>query len=1282
MSPALRGMLAGLLMVAAGWLSLGITFTSDVASLVPASGASAEALTRVRQLGLTEQLLVELNGTHTSAAELRREAAELAARLEATEAFATVRHGVSAGEGIALHRAALSVAPALVPAEQIADRVTEEGIRNTLSGWMTQLSGPASSMTLQRMLADPLDLASLATAQLRRGTSPFAVEVQDGQFVDASGTRALVFAEALPGAEVHAAVQSSLAATEVPAQWFGGPRIARATEQAIKADSRLAAGLGLFLLLGVVALGFGSALPVVGALFPLSLAAACAAAGVAMVSPVHGITLGLAGATMGLAVDYWLHLYVRASSLPLQATFTERYGSATQALAELAPALGLGWLTTAGAFVVLGTSRFPIVADLGAMGAAAMTGAVLGTALLGPVAFALLGGRPAAVRVPAASSRVTWGLVFISFALAVLGVGVRVDGDPRALAPPPAEITHLQTELAERYGGVGSGVLVFVPDTPELSALDGAQAVWSVLADLDDVAITAPTAALPGPAAVAARRRALGDLDQLAARVARIADEVGLDGETLAAATLGSLETAAPTVDTWTGTPLSRLMARHLNPETGEVMLHVVVQHPELTDIVRSLVDRAAPGATVVMPSLIAAEGVQDVASELARLGGLAGLLVFAVVLIRHRDPRRIAAALLPCASAVAWALGCFAAFDIPIDAVSLAGLILTVGLAIDYGVFICETSDEHAQDATGRAIALSSLTSIAAFGALLVTSSPALQHLGGVLVTGLLGAAATALWVSRPLAAGGLALGPGSARWVGRLVFSGLILANIQALLAMRFFVSPPLPAPQRAAGPAPLRDQEGVRVMVLRGSPYEMGRQHGLATVELREQLERSSRRSFAEAVPWSLARYGILQGVMTAAAGLEAHVQPHHLEELQGLVDSSPDPYAWSFPIYTRKLYYHAIHDIGQTLVDSPLVACTGFIATGAATEGGHTLLARNFDFEGGEAFDRDKVVIVRDPQEGLANVSVIFSGMVGAVSGMNEAGIAVAIQAAGSDAQIRLGTPMTLVVAEILERASSLDEVAAVLAERRGMVTDLVIAVDGTTGETAVFEVNPERVARLETGDRTAVANHFRTGEFATDEENQRRMRDQTTKRRGDRMEELLEEHHGELDIPTGIAMLRDRRGVGDTSLPRGHRWAIDADIASHGVVFDATTREFAVSSYPHLAGDWLHYRLGDLLEGELAPTLAAPTNDLPATVRSMRARKLMREAGHMSAADAHPLLLRANALMPNHPEVLAKLGAAEAALGRASARATLGAALEAQPESGADAATIKALMESQ
>jgi hypothetical protein len=66
------------------------------------------------------------------------------------------------------------------------------------------------------------------------------------------------------------------------------------------------------------------------------------------------------------------------------------------------------------------------------------------------------------------------------------------------------------------------------------------------------------------------------------------------------------------------------------------------------------------------------------------------------------------------------------------------------------------------------------------------------------------------------------------------------------------------------------------------------------------------------------------------------------------------------------------------------------------------------------------------------------------------------------------------------------------------------------------------------------------------------------------------------------VPGAVRLLRDRKAVGGRSLALGDRKAIDALIATHGVVVDARDKVLWVSEAPHLLGRFVRFDVGRLL----------------------------------------------------------------------------------------------------
>src|SRR5262249_3989686 len=132
----------------------------------------------------------------------------------------------------------------------------------------------------------------------------------------------------------------------------------------------------------------------------------------------------------------------------------------------------------------------------------------------------------------------------------------------------------------------------------------------------------------------------------------------------------------------------------------------------------------------------------------------------------------------------------------------------------------------------------------------------------------------------------------------------------------------------------------------------------------------------------------------------------------------------------------------------------------------------------------------LVTVYRPKGKLAFASVGFPGLVGVLSGMNEAGLALAVLEvtdvkSGETSFDAKGIPYALCLRRVLEMARTIDEAVTVLKAMR-RTTCINVAVADRDG-VAVLEITPGKIVRrrAERG-ILAATNHFCSDELAADE----------------------------------------------------------------------------------------------------------------------------------------------------------------------------------------------------
>ncbi len=393
---------------------------------------------------------------------------------------------------------------------------------------------------------------------------------------------------------------------------------------------------------------------------------------------------------------------------------------------------------------------------------------------------------------------------------------------------------------------------------------------------------------------------------------------------------------------------------------------------------------------------------------------------------------------------------------------------------------------------------------------------------------------------------------------------------------------------------GPNWLSRERGIWEYHLEGEPAQMGYAHTRLGSRILDETDDYMFAEFHKWVPSRLARFFISLGVRLKFRHLPDHIPLDRQREIAGEARGFIDRHADFLPTYHRLIFYHSLHDITQGVEHSPLLGCTAFAASGGATTNGHLIVGRNFDFEGPEPLDTEKAILFFKPSGPgkIPFASVAWTGMTGVVTGLNAEGIYVSINAARTDDKGGDGIPVELLVREILESAHSIDDVIAKVRDARLMVPDLYMVGDGKTGESAVIERSPTRTevrrTHTERTDVSLLTNHAITPPFQRDAENDRLKRYLTSGARLRRLAELVHQYRGAIDPKRAVEILRDKKGEGGEPLGLGNRNAIDALIATHSVVVDATALQIWVGVGPHCLGKYVGFDLRQELLGEDRP----------------------------------------------------------------------------------------------
>lgn len=284
------------------------------------------------------------------------------------------------------------------------------------------------------------------------------------------------------------------------------------------------------------------------------------------------------------------------------------------------------------------------------------------------------------------------------------------------------------------------------------------------------------------------------------------------------------------------------------------------------------------------------------------------------------------------------------------------------------------------------------------------------------------------------------------------------------------------------------------------------------------------------------------------------------------------------------YVRQLNYHAAHDIGHAMQKYMLVGCSAFAVRNGCSADSTLLVGRNFDFYVGDDFARNKLVSFVAPDRGYRYASVGWPGMIGVLSGMNERGLTVTLNAAEGPIPASSAMPVSLLARHMLQYAATLDEARAIADTCRTFVSESFVVTAACGRRAAVIEKTPERQALfVPEGDVLLCTNHYQSAAFADDPVNRANIADSDSEYRRRRLAELLAER-APLDPAGAVAILRDRRGLGGRDIGLTNEKSIDQCLAHHSVVFQPEHGLMWVSTGPWQAGAYLCYDLKRIFGG--------------------------------------------------------------------------------------------------
>ncbi len=353
-------------------------------------------------------------------------------------------------------------------------------------------------------------------------------------------------------------------------------------------------------------------------------------------------------------------------------------------------------------------------------------------------------------------------------------------------------------------------------------------------------------------------------------------------------------------------------------------------------------------------------------------------------------------------------------------------------------------------------------------------------------------------------------------------------------------------------------LEEDQGLLILHVAGSPYQMGYQHGAL---LREHAQANLNGLFDKlAAEWQL-KWGPLRlGPEAVIAGIvavqEKYLPQWYTEELRGLADGA----GVSFRRAQRANFI------------PELFHCSGFAVMNSATVDGTLYHGRVLDYATDWKLQEHALILVAHPDDGIASVNITFAGFIGCVTGMNAQQISLGEMGGGGLLHWN-GVPMAVLMRQALQEARSLEQCLAVFRDQPRTCQYFYVAADGETNRAVGFEASWNQFATVSAGQSHPLLP--------------RPVEDAVLLSAGNRYHCLVDRvqaKHGQLDAASALRLMD--RGVATRS-------------NLHNALFAPKTTDFWVSyagpeGTPAAKRPYAKFRLTELLSRKPDPT----TREIP------------------------------------------------------------------------------------
>ncbi|WP_293931735.1 C45 family autoproteolytic acyltransferase/hydolase [Sphingobacterium sp. UBA6645] len=369
------------------------------------------------------------------------------------------------------------------------------------------------------------------------------------------------------------------------------------------------------------------------------------------------------------------------------------------------------------------------------------------------------------------------------------------------------------------------------------------------------------------------------------------------------------------------------------------------------------------------------------------------------------------------------------------------------------------------------------------------------------------------------------------------------------------------------------------------LKGNDFELGYKKGLITKPFLQHQEDVFFQKVAEFVPKPRRQRLLMKFLKWYHRDILQDIPLNYRKEIYGLSRHAGNKYDYVGSKYERSLLLHGAHDIGHAMQDLMLVGCSSVALWGSKTEDGKLLIGRNFDFYVNDAFAENKIIEFIAPDEGYKYAAVSWPGMIGVVSGMNEKGLTITLNAGKSSIPLRGKTPISIVARDILQHAQNIDEAIQIAKGFEVFISESLLIGSAEDNRAVNIEISPKQFDVFEVNnDILFCTNHFQSPSYTKDKRNKAHISSSHSQYRLDKLEQSFPKK-GTYQPGDIAKVLRDATGLNNEDIGYGNEKALNQLLAHHAVIFKPDELLMWVSNNPYQLGTFEAYDLRKVFQNE-------------------------------------------------------------------------------------------------